>query len=128
MKVMKKVAPKAILIAVCALVVFWLSSLTICEYDTAQHGEEFRGVVIHDIGGVRTLETEKIKVVRYHQSEAEVYTTDPQGGNLYWFQRDSEGKWVYTAWDSVWSTAGNADDYVFPYIRIEGLIWGRNKR
>lgn len=128
MKVMKKVAPKAILIAVCALVAFWLSSLAICEYDTAQHGEEFRGGVIHDIGGVRTLETEKIKVVRYHQSEAEVYTTDSQGGNLYWFQRDSEGKWVYTAWDSVWSTTGNADDYVFPYIRIEGLIWGRNKR
>lgn len=128
MKAMKKVAPKAILIAVCALVAFWLGSLAICEYDTAQHGEEFRGVVIHDIGGVRTLETEKIKVVRYHQAEAEVYTTNPQGGNLYWFQRDSEGKWVYTAWDSVWSTAGNADDYVFPYIRIEGLIWGRNKR
>lgn len=124
-----KIIKRVVLIALCAGLVFWLGSLAACEYDSWRYGGQFREVMVHDISGERFLEDETIKVLRYGETEAEIYTINPNYcGCLYWFERVSGQEWVYTDWDVVWSTSGTADHYVFPYIRLEGLLGGRYKR
>lgn len=127
MKILKRVA----LLVLCAVVTFWLGSLLACEYDTYRYGEQFRMVLVHDISGERFLEDKTIKVLKYDGTTAEIYALFRDGGyktgDLYWFERDGDQEWVNTGWDSVWSTGGNADDYVFPYVRLEGFLCGHCK-
>lgn len=120
-KMIKRVA----LLAVCAGLVFWLGSLAACEYDSWRYGGQFKEVMVHDIGGERFLTDETLKVLRYSETQAEIYAVDPGTGCLYWFRRAPGQAWVNTGWDVVWSKSGNADRYVFPYISLEGLLVGQ---
>lgn len=124
MKLLKRLA----LLALCAGLAFWLGSLAACEYDTWRYGGQFREVMVHDIGGERFLTDETLKVLQYGETQAEIYATGFGCGNLYWFKRAPGQEWVNTGWDTVWSRSGNADRYVFPYIRLEGLLGGQYKR
>lgn len=119
---------RAALMALCACLVFWLGALAACEYDSWRYGGQFRQVMVHDISGKRYLENESLKVLRYGETEAEVYAVDGYTGCLYWFERTPGQAWSYVDWDVVWSTSGTADRYVFPYFRLESLLGGSYKR
>lgn len=98
------------LLIIC-FVLFWLSSLLICEINTYKHSEEFRNIGnIEDQNG-------NIKVLNYTDNFARVYWTSEYNGNIFTYKKHNN-KWIFENWEkTVWSSSGSADGFVWPYIR-----------
>lgn len=117
MKIVKRVA----LLCACSFLTYWLGSVAACEYYTYRYREAFENVQVHDIGGIHPLKEdgfeEDIKVLEYTDEHAVLYVKSSSSGNLYYFDRGEGGGWTHDTWDTVWSLAGSADGFVWPYIR-----------
>lgn len=91
----------------------WLLSLVKCEALTLLHGNEFKGkeLQISMLG-----EADYLKVLSYSDTKAEVYYVDRDGtGDTLNFEKQN-GEWVYTTWNTIWTTlGGNADGAIWPY-------------
>ena len=104
-----------------AFVLFWISSIAMCEYNTYKHGGIFRNTKIHDISGERYLDDCKIKVLKYNNDDAKVYAIFENDlnevGLLYYFKNNDDGDWVFDYYDAVYSKTGSADGFIWPYGR-----------
>lgn len=102
-------------------VLFWICSIAVCEYNTYKYVEIFRNVKIHDIGGEGYIDDDKVKVLKYTKDSAAVYSVlkneFANAGTIYYFKRDNENNWKFDYYDTIWSKTGNADKYVWPYVR-----------
>lgn len=59
------------------------------------------------------------KVIDYSENCARVYYISAHytGGNVVTFKRkNKKTKWIYDRWDTIWSTEGNADKTLWPYL------------
>ena len=110
-----------VLIIISAFVLYWISSIAMCEYNTHKYGEIFRNTKIHDIGGEGYLNDCNIKVIKYNNDYAKVYAvfenTQNEVGLVYYFVKTENGDWVFDYYDAVYSTTGSADGFIWPYIR-----------
>ena len=101
-------------------IVIWGVSLAKCEINTLIHGDKFSELYEEILG-----EQDYWKILDYSGKSARVYYvslnketagnyTVSMGNILKFIQID--GEWVYEKWEeTVWSTAGNADNVVWPY-------------
>lgn len=91
----------------------WLLSLLKCETLTLIHGKEFAG---KEQQTNMLDEADYLKVLSYSDTEAEVYYVNRDGtGDTLNFTRQ-DGEWVYTHWNTIWTTlGGNADGAIWPY-------------
>ena len=108
----KYVAIVAVTVLVCCLV-FWVGAIIRYDAMTAQHIDEF-------LGFEEVRNADKTKILTYYTCFASVYCVAPNrhAGNIYHFIRDPDTwEWKFYMWDTVWSSAGNADGFVWPYIR-----------
>lgn len=110
-----------VLIIISAFVLFWIGSIAMCEYHTYKYGEFFRNIKIHDIGGEGYLDDCKIKVLKYNNDYAKVYAVFENDinevGLLYYFTKNEDGNWIFDSYDTVYSTTGSADGFIWPYGR-----------
>lgn len=99
-----------------AFFVVWGVSLARCEVLTLLHGREFaEGYKENTMLG----DMEYWKVMDCSANHAKVYYISAHytGGNVVTFTRkDSDAAWVYDGWDTIWSTEGNADKTLWPYL------------
>lgn len=104
-----------------AFALFWLSSIAVCEYNTYKYGEIFRNIKIQDIGGEGYFKDNKMKILKYHTDNAEVYVVRESElnkvGNIYYFKCDNDNNWEFDYYDTIWSNTGSADKFIWPYIR-----------
>ncbi|MDL2281329.1 hypothetical protein LJC10_05705 [Selenomonadales bacterium OttesenSCG-928-I06] len=100
--------------------IYWRLAILECERFTSEYGKEFETIYQENtsIG-----EIDYLKVLDYSDTFARVYyvSTYPEVGNacgdIVTFTK-KDGQWVYNCWEkTVWSKKGNADDYIWPYIR-----------
>ncbi len=124
MKIIKRIALRC----ACSFVAYWLGSIAVCEYYTYRYRETFENTEVHDIDGIHDLKEEwikDIKVLEYTDEHAVVYVKTSSSasdctvkmGSLYYFDRGEGGSWIYDIWDTIWSSAGSADEFIWPYIR-----------
>ena len=110
-----------VLSIISAFVLFWIGSIAMCEYHTYKYGEFFRNIKIHDIGGEGYLDDCNIKVLKYNNDFAKVYAVFENDlgevGLLYYFRKNDNGDWFFEHYDSVYSTMGSADGFIWPYGR-----------
>lgn len=115
-----KILKKTILSILCAFILFWMGSIAICEFNTFKYGDIFRNTEIQDIGGIRYLTDEKIKVIECSNNYAKVYSVFEnelnKGGDIYCFKCNNNN-WEFDRWETVWSKMGSADGFIWPYIR-----------
>ena len=97
----------------------WAVSLVRCEILTRQYcTDEIRETCVSwpMAGTIR-----QIKMLDYSRDMfCKVYVREDDGGSVYYLLRDkeSEWKWKIIGWDTIWTTGGgNADGFVWPYIR-----------
>ena len=57
---------------------------------------------------------EDFRVLRCNEREAKVYYYSSFSGNIFYFEKDGED-WVYAHCETLWSSMGSADDYIWPY-------------
>lgn len=99
---------------VIAIVFAWTFSVLKCEYFTWKYGTEFIDLdnQIHMIDDI-----EKVKILDYSDSRAEVYYIDNGGlsGDVVVYEKMNDS-WQYVHWKTVWSRLGSADGYQWPYI------------
>lgn len=107
---------KKIIIVISPLLIFFavcFFSLIKCEVLTLMHGNQFienykTNTMIEDI--------EYCKVVKYSQTQALVYYVSDKysRGDTVTFIKVN-GNWEYESWNTVWSTSGSADNFIWPY-------------
>lgn len=85
------------------------------EYLTEKHGGTF-AELYHSIGLFE--EIEYLKVMDYSESKAEVYyvVSEKAAGVLAEFESRSDS-WELAEWETVWSSSGSADGFIWPYYR-----------
>ena len=110
-----------VLVIISAFVLYWTSSIAMCEYNTYKYGEIFINTKIHDIGGEGYLNDCNIKVIKYNNDNAKVYVVfenvQNEVGLVYYFVKTENSNWVFDHYDAVYSTTGSADGFIWPYIR-----------
>ena len=91
-------------------VFFWSISVLLCEICTMIYGKEFVGEYNQTgmIGGDPIP-----KVLKYSKTEAKVYYVDEFAGNIIYFKKINN-EWIMESWDTVWSTSGSADGFMWP--------------
>jgi len=93
---------------------FWVGSIIRCEILTLQHGKEFVG--LEESTNI-LAESESLKVLDYSDIYAQVYYVDREMGNILRFSKQ-KNQWKFDKWEeTVWSKSGNADGFMWPYIR-----------
>ncbi len=116
----RQIIKRIALICVCCFVTYWLGSIAACEYYTYRYRGTFENVQVHDIDGIHPLKDDgvkDIKVLEYTDERAALYVKTSYTGSVYYFDHCDENGWTYDIFDTVWSTAGSADDFVWPYFR-----------
>ena len=63
----------------------------------------------------------KPKVMEYSSSSAKVYYVNKDGGDVLWFEKNDD-EWVIVNWDTVWSSSGSADGFIWPFV-LDPLIY-----
>ena len=104
---------KKVLICILTIVLFsLLFPLFKNEILTLKYGSEFFGLqkATNMIDDVKYL-----KVLFYSKEIARVYYFDIYGGDIIEFIKQ-DNKWKMNKWDTVWSKAGSADNFEWPYI------------
>lgn len=107
---------RAVIVAVITAAVILISAPYLkVEYLTEKHGNAF--AELHQSIGMFE-EIEYLKVMDYSESEAEVYyvVSEKAAGVLAEFERRN-GSWELAGWETVWSSSGSADGFIWPYYR-----------
>jgi hypothetical protein len=118
---MKKIKIVSILITLCLLMT-WIIPCMQNEVLTWQHGTEFTGLQ-KSTGMID--EVDYLKVLDYSENFAKVYyVSNDGGGDMLIFVKDN-GNWKLETWETIWSTSGSADDFIWPYFyhSSEGIIF-----
>lgn len=107
---------KKLIIVLSPLLIFlliWGVSLAKCEILTMMHRNEFNEAYKSN---TMLGETEYCKVIDYSEDRARVYyvSSNCSGGDVLTFTKEN-GEWKYENWDTIWSTTGSADDFIWPY-------------
>lgn len=63
----------------------------------------------------------KPKVMEYSPNSAKVYYVNKDGGDVLWFEKN-DNKWIMINWETVWSSSGSADGFIWPFI-FDPLIY-----
>lgn len=113
-----KKAFKIIIITILAFfLVIWAGNIIEIEITTFIHKNEFPPIAYDNsmIGEIKYF-----KIIKYSKEEAKLYYVckDRTSGNIVSYKKDDSGKWIYSSWDeTVWSTSGSADGFMWPYGR-----------
>ena len=102
------------LIIIIILVIILLNSeLIYCEIMTAMHINDFDSLQNPMIGNINLS-----KILKYNNKEAVVYyvSDDYSLGQKITFNKKDNGEWEEVNYNTVWSSSGSADDFVFPYF------------
>lgn len=81
------------------------------EILTIKYGDEFEGLQKQTN---MLYEVEYYKVIKYSCDTAEVFYIS-NSGDLLTFEKDSDGAWKYSRWETIWSNSGSASDFMWPY-------------
>ena len=112
---MKKRLKVLIIIAIIVAVptVVWLSSLINCERLTQKYYKDFEDTYTQN---VMLGDIEYFKVLRCDGETADVYyvSEDMVNANVLTF-KNTDGKWIETDWNTIWSKTGSASGVIFPY-------------
>jgi len=101
------------LILVLFFIAIWGGSIIKCEITTVQHGKKFTDLY-KDTNMISSVDY--LKVLNYSDTSARIYYVSKGGmGNIITVIKQ-DGQWAYDKWETVWSTSGSADEFVFPYI------------
>lgn len=117
MGINKKINKYVFLALLLIFLIYWLVSYIQCEQLTKTYGHEFSEAYLNYtmLGDIQYY-----KVLLYTETTAKVYyvTTDGGSGNILVFQKSElyDG-WKFISWETVWSTTGSADGFVWPYLR-----------
>ncbi|MDP4133818.1 MAG: hypothetical protein Q8882_07385 [Bacillota bacterium] len=111
---MKKKLKILLLIVIACPFIIWASAITKCEVLSFQYGKEFEGLEESSTNMISKSET--VKVLEYNKMSARIYYKNRYYGNIFRFIKQ-DGKWVLDGWETVWSRAGSADGFMWPYIR-----------
>ncbi|MBQ6807760.1 MAG: hypothetical protein IJP07_01150 [Firmicutes bacterium] len=98
------------LLLLLAILLFWLLSMAYYSLLTKIHGEEFKNSEEYN----SLICAEDFRVLRCNEREAKVYYYSSFSGNIFYFEKDGED-WVYAGCETLWSSMGSADDYIWPY-------------
>ena len=105
---------KKLLILIMLFAVVWGGSLIRCEVLTSKHGAEF---TIPDVVTAWFGDDGTAKVISYSSQAAKVYYYSIEDGfaeEIYFIKHGNA--WVFDTWGTVWSSTGNADDFMWPYF------------
>ena len=97
----------------------WILSLVRCEVLTAKYAgaDMLKAIDAHGM----TNETEVLKVLEYKPySYCKVYAKSDESGDVFILRytfEDEKPDWEVIVWNTVWSKAGSADGFIWPYIR-----------
>ena len=116
-KEIKKAFKIIIITTIAFFLMIWLGNIIEIEITTIIHKKEFPPIADDNamIGDI-----EYFKIIKYGEEEATLYYVceDRSSGNTVSYKKDDNGKWIYSSWDeTVWSTSGSADGYIWPYGR-----------
>ncbi len=107
-----------ILIILTCIMFPWVISIGKCEILTAIHKNEF-------INFAEINYNKKLKILDYSDNFARIYCVGNVDGdnrsynfgNVYTFRKE-DSNWIFNEWENtVWSDAGSADGFIWPYIR-----------
>ena len=106
-----------VLIIFVVFLLFWPVSVLKCERLTDMYAHEFS-----DAREETNLlsECETFKILEYTESYAVGYyiTIGSGSGNKLYFERENgQDVWNLSHWETIWSTSGSADGFLWPYIR-----------
>ncbi|MBQ2696390.1 MAG: hypothetical protein IJF61_03720 [Clostridia bacterium] len=107
---MKKIL--VIFIVILFLITFWIGSIIKCEIITSQHAKEF--LCFKEVNTAS-----KFKILTYTNDFARIYCVNfnNTNGSVHNFIKQ-DNTWIYNEWeDGGWSQTGNADGFIWPYIR-----------
>lgn len=96
--------------------IMWGCDFARCEYLTSKYGYQFEELYKEN---TMITDTEELKVIDYSDNFARVYyvSKGKTDGNILTFKKDND-KWKYFSWEeTVWSSSGSADGFVWPYGR-----------
>lgn len=101
-------------IIVGGFILFWASAIIKCEILTSKYGKEFIGFEVQ----TNMLNPgHKLKVLDYSEDIATIYYYNKYGGDVLEFRKDNN-VWILNKWvETVWSSSGSADGFIWPYIR-----------
>ena len=111
---MKKILIKSLIFLVICFILYWATSYIKCETLTLKHGNEFK--TLYKYSGM-IAEIDYLKVLDYSNTTAKIYyvSKDECGNLMYFLKKDDE--WKSEKWETIWSSSGGADGFVWPYIR-----------
>ena len=92
----------------------WVVSIIRCEILTFQHRNEFKGL---EIKTNMLPATETIKVLSYTDETAIVLYRKRRYYTCVFKFIKKNGEWIRVSWNTIWSNTGNADGFIWPYIR-----------
>ena len=119
MKRMRGFLKNIMLLSAVLFLLYWAGSIVKCELLTLHHGEEFEDAWMEN---TMIACNDDLKVLEYNDIYAYVYyicdCPELGSGNTIFFLKDtSSGGWIFHRWDTIWSDSGNADGFIWPYIR-----------
>ncbi len=110
------------IMVICAIVFAlsmpWIASIIHCEILTAKYSDEYLLDACNNnmVGRLDTLKILDYKPYSY----CKAYGKTNESGNLFILIYDGyigQPSWNAVYWDTIWSKTGNADGFVYPYIR-----------
>jgi len=97
----------------------WIVSLIRCEVLTAKYADTELLEAVNTYQAYMVIDS--LKVLDYEPySYCRVYGKNEESGNVFILTYDSDESrngWNVVHWDTIWSKAGNADRFIWPYIR-----------
>ena len=120
----------SLFIPIAMFLVFWIGSIIYSEILTSRYGHIFRIIIESDSWHGGHGDLGNVRVLSYTGTFARVYYTwvNPPygianleagvvlGGATLEFEK-KHGEWHITRNETIWSRTGNADGFVWPYIR-----------
>lgn len=111
----KRLIPAVIILVIVMLpLIVWSSSLIKCEILTKVYYDDFEYAYTDN---TMLDEMEYFKVLDCDGETARVYyvSKDMDWANVLTFE-NTDGAWVETHWEVIWSTTGSASEVVYPYL------------
>ena len=131
----KKYIRKTFKLGIILFLLYWFISLVHVWHLTYLYGEIFREVIANsDFHAFFGEDINRIRILEFSENFAIVYYTPTRhyidipispinfnqrrfnGGELLHFEK-IRGEWQIIWWDTIWSSFGNADRFIWPLIR-----------
>lgn len=112
---MKKIIRKIIFVLLILLIFYVVISYAKVEVLTYKYGDQFTNEY-QQTGNIIPY-VDYFKVMEFSPEYASVYyIIRNRIGILYEFHKEDD-RWVMLRWDTIWSSKGNADGFIWPYYR-----------